>query len=413
MSKEIFSFPKEFHWGAATASYQVEGGIENCDWAKAGHEEIVPKAGESSDHYNRFLEDFDIAKELGHNAHRFSIEWARIEPQEGKFNHDEIEHYRAVLLALRERGIEPYVTLWHFTLPLWFSENGGFERDDAPEKFARYCAFVVRHLGDLCTHFATINEPMVLASLGWIVGEWPPFKRVPSIATLALTDRAHKDDKKPSEKISHFFDYLRVVKNMTKAHNQAYRAIKKEYPDARVSIVKHTVYFHSDGSWWNTLKAKVMNYMWTYRFMNKVIDQMDEIGLNYYQHKKYGDTREYDYTDMGWQIYPEGIEGAIMLLWHYKKPIVIAEAGIADHTDEKRGDYIKKQIQGVARAMSLGADVRGHMYWSLLDNFEWALGYEKRFGLVAIDYETKERTVRPSAHMYKEIIARSSISLTN
>ena len=121
-------FPEGFFWGAATASYQVEGGIENCDWAKAATDGRVPVCGQACAHYTRFKEDFDLAKSLSHNAHRFSIEWARIEPVQGQFNEEAIAHYREVLNALRERGISPFITLWHFTLPLWFSESGGFER---------------------------------------------------------------------------------------------------------------------------------------------------------------------------------------------------------------------------------------------------------------------------------------------
>jgi beta-glucosidase len=169
-------FPDGFYWGAATASYQVEGGIENNDWAKSAREGRVPVCGIACDHYNRYEEDFDLAKSLGHTAHRLSIEWARIEPEEGKFDEEAIEHYRKVLKALRARGLKPFVTIWHFTLPLWFSESGGFERKDSPQIFARYAAYAVSKLGDLCEHFSTMNEPNVYASQGWINGEWPPFK---------------------------------------------------------------------------------------------------------------------------------------------------------------------------------------------------------------------------------------------
>jgi beta-glucosidase len=150
-------FPEGFYWGAATSAFQVEGGVVGMDWEKAAQEGKVPYIGRAADHYNLYEQDFDIIKNLGHNAHRLSIEWARIEPKEGVFDSKEIEHYRKVLTALRKRNIEPFVTLWHFTLPLWFSERGGFERGDSPEIFARYCAYVTSQLGDLCQNFATIN----------------------------------------------------------------------------------------------------------------------------------------------------------------------------------------------------------------------------------------------------------------
>ena len=157
--KQSMLFPEGFYWGASTASYQVEGGIENTQWAAAARAGKVPTAGKLANHYELYEKDFDLALDLGHNAHRFSVEWARIEPEEGKFDHEAIEHYRDVLKALRARDIEPFVTLWHFTTPEWFEAKGGFESKEAPELFARYCAFVVGELSDLCTHFSTINEP--------------------------------------------------------------------------------------------------------------------------------------------------------------------------------------------------------------------------------------------------------------
>ena len=404
-----FQFPKDFYWGAATAAYQVEGGIYNTDWAQAAEEGRVPTAGLSSDHYHRYEEDFDILKGLGHNAHRLGIEWARIEPQEGQFDLEAIEHYRQVLKALRLRDVEPFVTLWHFTLPSWFADSGGFLRADAPEVFARYCAFVVEELGDLCTHYATLNEPMVVASQGYLIGQFPPFKRVPFVGHLSLQDRGKS--RRTDVSIRNVIEYYRLENALAQAHVVAYNAIKKVKPKVEVGLVKHTVVFHSvDNPVYKPLVA-IMNWYWTYRFMNKVVKKCDSIGLNYYQHRKFGERKEYSLTDMGWQIYPEGIEQALKILWKYRKPIYISEAGCADAKDAFRADYITRQIQGVARAMKAGVLVKGHMYWSLLDNYEWALGYEKRFGLVEINYETLERRVRDSALVYKRIIEENAIEL--
>ncbi len=404
------TFPKGFYWGAATASYQVEGGIENCDWAKAAREGRVPPCGRACDHYNRYEADFDIAKSLGHNAHRFSLEWARIEPEEGKFDEREIEHYRVVIKALKKSGIKPYTTLWHFTLPLWFSESGGFERKDSPEIFARYAKYVAEKLGSDLEGISTINEPMVVNSLGYLVGEWPPFKRVPHIKKFALSDRARRDGLGPTTSWKNWFVFFfKVDKNFVRAHNAAYDAIKSVAPSMEVSIVKHTVYYHSNENLINKVKAKVANWYWTYRFMNRVIDKCDSVGVNYYQHKKFGDKEIRPKTDMGWEVYPEGIEGALKLLWRYKKPLFVSEAGVADHDDDMRADYIKRQVAGVWKAIQDGVDVRGHMYWSLLDNYEWAFGFNKRFGLVEIDYDTLERKIRPSAYVYKQIIEANGI----
>ncbi len=396
-------FPSGFFWGAATASYQVEGGIENTDWAKAAEEGRVPVCGRACDHYNRYESDFDIAKSLGHNAHRLSVEWARIEPEEGKFDEEAIAHYRKVLDALYERGMTPFITLWHFTLPLWFSESGGFERKDAPEIFARYCAYVVTRFNDRCAYFSTINEPPVYASNGWLRGSWPPFKRFALTDLVSITNSGRTFESKASRGLRPLFLYLRVMKNLARAHNRAYDEIKKCAPDAEVSIVYHVILFHANGNPWNKLKAWVGNYFWTYRFMNQVSKKCDSIGLNYYFHKKFGDTKFYPKTDMDWDIYPEGIEESLMMLNRYKKPLYVAESGLADKKDIHRAEYITEQVLGVWRAMQRGADVRGHMYWSLLDNYEWALGFEKRFGLVEIDYDTLERKVRSSAQVYKRI----------
>lgn len=404
-------FPDGFYWGAATAAYQVEGGIENTDWAEAAREGRVPVAGRACDHYHRYEADFDIAKSLGHNAHRFSIEWARIEPEEGKFDEKEIEHYRDVLRALRARNIEPFITLWHFTLPLWFSESGGFERKDAPEIFARYCAYVVSQLGDLCMHFATINEPNVYASLGWMKGVWPPFQRFHVIDWFkSVTYSGNIHAAQPHASIFAPFDFLRISNVLATAHNSAYDAIKKVSPETIVvGIVKHTINFESDGTLLNRIRAAISNYYWTARFMNRVHQKCDAICLNYYHYKKFGDTNEYVKTDMGWNMNPEQIYGALMLLARYQKPLYVSEAGIADADDSHRAEYIRKQIEGTWRAIQNGADVRGHMYWSLLDNYEWAFGYEKRFGLVEIDYDTLERKIRPSAYIYKEICEQNAI----
>lgn len=403
-------FPHDFLWGASTSSYQVEGYNENTDWAKAAKEGRVPLCGPAADHYHRYAEDFDIAKKLGHNAHRFSIEWARIEPQEGKFDTDEIEHYRNVLKALHKRGITPFITLWHFTLPLWFAESGGFERKDSPEIFARYCARVVRELGSLCDHYSTINEPNVWAGHGWLYGAWPPFKRGKIIYVPLGKDDGSTRRVGAVAKNGNVWLYFRVEKHLIRAHNLAYEKIKKVRPKAQVSIVKHVRWFTSDGHWLNRLKASVMQYLQSDRFLRHVGGRLDAIGLNYYRHTKFGDNKSYLKTDMDWDAYPSGIYGALQTLKKYQKPIYISEAGLADEDDDLRAQYITVQVRSMARAIKDGVDVRGHFYWSLIDNYEWALGIDKKFGLVEIDYETLERRIRPSAWEYKKLIEEYSSS---
>ncbi|MEN9920131.1 MAG: hypothetical protein RL538_24 [Candidatus Parcubacteria bacterium] len=402
-------FPKGFLWGAATASYQVEGGIENCDWAQAARDGRVPTCGRACEHYTRYEQDFDIAKSLGHNVHRFSVEWARIEPEEGKFNEEAIEHYREVLRALQARSIMPIITLWHFTLPLWFSDRGGFEQKDSPEIFARYCAFVVERLSDLCGHFSTINEPSVYASNGWLRGSWPPFKRFALTDMVAITNSGRSYEAKATKGLAPLFLYFKVRKHMALAHNAAYKAIKNVRPNVDVNFVHHVIVFDANWNPFNKLAASIANWQWTHVFMKRTAGHYDSIGLNYYFYTKFGDKRKWRKTDMDWNFAPERIYDALMMLKRYKKPIYIAEAGLADEADSGRAEYITKQVGAAWRALQSGVDVQAHIYWSLLDNYEWALGFEKRFGLVEVDYATLERKIRPSAYVYKAICDANAV----
>lgn len=402
-------FPNGFFWGAATSSYQVEGNIENCDWAKAAREGKVPPCGKACDHYRRYEEDFDIAKSLGHNCHRLSIEWARIEPYEGKFNAREVKHYRAVLGALRARGIEPFVTIWHFTVPQWFADMGGFENNRSPEIFGRYCAYVAKRLGDLCSHFSTINEPHVYASNGWRRGAWPPFKKWPGIDAFDAVDSGRGLDAHSAISWRNLAAYWRVFHHMARGHRAAYDAIKLIRPEAEVGIVKQVILFHSDRNPWNIFLAWLGNFHWTHYFLWLTRKKLDVIGLNYYLHKKFGDDATYRKTDMGWDAYPEGIYEALLMLKRYKKPVYVSEAGIADAKDTMRAGYIKSLAASMHRAIEEGVDLRGYMYWSLIDNYEWASGFEKRFGLVEVNYETLKRAPRPSAYVYKGIIERNGL----
>jgi|AntRauTorckE6833_2_1112554.scaffolds.fasta_scaffold01082_5 beta-glucosidase len=402
-------FPDIFYWGAATASYQVEGGIDNNDWSEAAEAGQVPPCGRACDHYHRYSADFDLAKELGHTAHRFSVEWSRIEPKEGEFSQDAILHYRSVLKALRERGIEPFVTIWHFTLPTWFSSTGGFEREDSPEIFARYARFVVLELGDLCKHFSTMNEPNVFGSNGWLRGSWPPFKRFSATDLVSITNSGKIYEPKSNRGIKPLFLYFKVMKNLAFAHNAAYVAIKSASPNTEVSLVKHVIVFDSNRNPFNKIKAIIANYVWTGKFMGRTHQHCDSIGLNYYFYTKFGDKRKWKKTDMDWNFAPDRIYDALKMLSKYDKPLFVSEAGLADEDDSDRAEYIKLQVLATWQAIEDGMDVRGHIYWSLLDNYEWALGFEKRFGLIEVNYQTLERKIRPSAYVYKEICESNSI----
>lgn len=381
---EKLKFPHGFLWGAATSSYQVEGRIENNDWAQAARDGRVPMTGRACDQYNRYEEDFDIARELGQNAHRFSIEWARVEPEEGRFDEGAIEHYRKVLQALRARGLEPLVTLWHWTLPLWFVRRGGWLAKDSHKVFARYTAKVAGEYQGLVRFWITINEPMVYANGGFLKGHWPPFKK-------------------------NIFGFLKVVDNLAMSHNLAYKKIKSVQPSAQIGIAKHQINFEANNNPAHRLLAKFLIWFWNHRFLAKISHSQDFIGVNYYFHRKFGDKNQYEKSDLGWDIYPRGIYNILTELKKYHKPIYITENGLADATDTKRAKYIRDHLSWVGRAIHDGVDVRGYFYWSLLDNFEWAHGFEPRFGLVEMNYDTMERKIRPSAYEYKKICENNKL----
>lgn len=375
-------FPADFLWGSATSSYQVEGGIENNDWAQAARDGLLPICGACGDHYNRYESDFDIAKSLGHNAHRFSIEWARIEPEDGVFDEKEIEHYRKMLRALHARSLTPIVTLWHFTLPTWFAQKGGFSHRDAPRIFARYCAYVTEKLGNEATLWVTINEPLIWANGGYATGKWPPFRSNP-------------------------FSFLSVVQSLIRSHKMAYTAIKESNPNLEVGIAKHNMYFYADSFWWNRMISKFMVWFWNMRFLRAIDSHQDFIGLNFYITKKFGKKDVFPQTEMGWDINPEGFYHCLMELTQFAKPVYVLENGLADSEDAQRAGYISGHISALKRAIDDGLDVKGYMHWSLLDNFEWSFGFSRRFGLVEVDFNSQTRTVRPSAYVYKEIIEKS------
>ena len=381
-----FKFPAGFLWGSATASYQVEGGIENNDWAQAAREGKVPASGRATDHYNLYEKDFDLAKSLGHNALRFSIEWARVEPEEGKFSEEAIEHYRKVLEALRARGLEPFVTLWHFTLPTWFSKKGGFENKKAPFYFERYAKYVVSRLGESAKFWITMNEPMIYSGEGYWHKHWPPFKK-------------------------NIFRFINVVNNLAMSHNVTYQQIKKFGLSLQVGIVHNMKSYEFNHNPITRLVSMIAIFFSNHWFLSKINSTFDFIGVNYYFHRGFNEKILHEITDMGWEIYPKGIYHVLKELKKYHKPVYITENGLADAKDEKRAKFIKDHLYWAHRAMQEGVDLRGYLHWSLLDNFEWAHGFGSRFGLIEVDYQTLERSIRPSAWEYAKICKENQLEI--
>lgn len=409
----IYKFPDGFKWGSATSAHQVEGGNHNdwTEWEKTSQNPPRFISGRACDSYNRYQEDFDIAQKLNHNIHRFSIEWSRIEPKEGKFNEKEIEHYKRLIDALRDRGMEPMVTLWHFTNPVWFAEKGGWLNSKSPEYFTRYIKYVADNLKDRVRLWITFNEAAsVYAGFSYLNGQWPPEHR-------------------------NLFEYQKVRKNFIKAHILAYREIKKIYDSAShnsfsatqasqksatlcnapashnvaIGIVESNVYSVYGNRWYEKIIGRIYNYQRNLYFFDKALPYYDFIGLNYYHvdRRVPGSyrilPRQGWMPEMGWETYPKGIYHRLIELKKFKKPIYVTENGIADGKDEQREKFIKEHLRWIWQAVQDGVDVRGYLYWSLLDNFEWSRGVGPRFGLVEIDYATLERKIRPSAYEYAKI----------
>ncbi len=367
MERESSKKDITFYWGAATSSYQVEGGNHN-DWSEFEREHHLTESGLASDHYHRFRDDFEIAKDLGHNAHRFSIEWSRIEPREGEFDEKEIQHYRDVVTALRERGLEPFVTLWHWTVPLWFRDQGGWTSKKAPGQFARLAGRMADALPDV-RFWITLNEPNVYTAHGYLRGNWPPGKK------WAL------------------MQYRTANRMLASAHKKARVVIRQKNKNAEVGITQNVIWFSRRGSW-------LKDFFFNHYFVRLIGGHQDFLGINYY----FSDRGTGQYSDTSWSIDPEGLGHALNTMARYKKPIYIFENGIADAKDDKRGEFILSHVGSMKDAMHNGCDVRGYFYWSLIDNFEWDKGFGPRFGLVEINYETQERHVRKSALAYKQII---------
>ncbi len=420
-------FPEGFLWGGATSAHQVEGGNHNdwSEWEIANAERLAKEAkdkwqtwqqerfpamfdpqnyisGQACDHYNRYEQDFDIAKSLDHNAHRFSIEWSRVEPEEGKFNEAAIGHYRQVILALRERRLEPFVTLWHWTMPLWIRDLGGWENKETIEYFTRYTVKIVGALGEKVKFWIPINEPTVYVGMAYIIGAFPP-------------------------RIKNYWRGNKVLKNLIEGHRRAYGLIHEKIGQNAMVGSSHNLHFHTPHrkeSWGDILLTRLLEYIADTRSLNWSRSYQDFIGLNYY----YRDTVRFGFggkyfclvdiknpneevSNLGWDICPEGIYRVLKKIKRYNLPIYITENGLADARDGQRLKFIKDHLAQIQRALSEEIDVRGYFHWSLLDNFEWDKGFWPRFGLVEIDYKTLERKIRPSALEYAKICKSNSLGI--
>jgi beta-glucosidase len=407
---ETVRFPPGFLWGAATSSHQVEGDNRWNDWWQAECAGQVPhRSGAACEHFQRYRADFDMARDWGHTAHRISIEWSRIEPEPGAWNDAALDHYTAVVDALRERGIEPIVTLHHFTNPVWFTARGGWSSAGSVALFRRFVEVVLARLGDRVRYWITINEPTVYVKRSYVAGSWPPGER-----------RSWRHA-------------VMVLNNMCRAHRAAYTAIHGARTDAMVGIAHSapSVEAVDPGRFADRcvalLRDVVLNRLlfWWLRGLSGL--KLDFIGLNYYarelvrwdtkglgwlfgsENREPHQGRARHYSSLGWEIHAPGLTQVLRQFSRYKLPLLVTENGIATDDEVQRSEYLKSHLDALAIAVSEGIDVRGYCYWSLLDNFEWAEGYAARFGLAGVDFLSQRRVPRPAAQLYAAVCRSNEV----
>jgi len=416
-----------FLWGAGTSAHQVEGGNDRNDWwdweQVPGRIRNGDRSGAACRHWERYEDDLDILRSLGLDSYRFSIEWSRIEPDPGRYDDAAIDHYRRVLLACRARGITPMVTLHHFTNPRWFSALGGWELERNLPHFARFARLAGERYGDLVDFWITINEPEVLGLHGYDDGTWPP----------GVKDRSRA---------------LHVIANLLEAHGLASAALREtdrvdadqDGAPALIGVAKHWALLEPLRAWSPlehisvAIQHRVFNVALARALRGDPIDlsvpgarpvrrrvdalrgSSDFLGVNYYTRwmvnligKEPRVARPgSEQSDLGWEFYPEGLERALVECAAFGLPLYVTENGIADASDRLRPAFIRESLAALDRARARGADVRGYLHWSLLDNFEWNDGYHGRFGLCAVDFgkADRPRAPRPSAHVYAQEIER-------
>lgn len=427
-------FPKGFRLGTATAAHQIEGGLDNdwTDWERGFHADGTPHvkdrtvSGAACDSWNRFDEDVRLMRHLGANAYRFGVEWSRLEPAEGQWNDAAAEQYVSWAGKLRDAGIEPMVTLNHFTLPRWVATQGGWMNDRTIDLLSGFTERVAKKLGHVVDSWCTINEPNVLMTLSYLKGVFPPGLKDQRLCAQGLA-------------------------RLLRAHGRMAEIIREyDTVDAdgdgfatRIGLAHHVRVFQPATR--SPLDRIIAGFM--DRFFNQAIvdapahgrivlsipgavdideevpnlkGSLDWLGINYYGRdhvradlsdpslsQQYVPA-ERPVSDLGWDIWPEGMYQVLKRYGALGLPIYVTENGIADHRGEKRPKFLQEHFKALVQAAREGVDVRGYFHWSLLDNFEWAEGHEPRFGLYRVDYQSadKRREATPAVETFRQI-ARS------
>jgi beta-glucosidase len=429
--QRVLRFPQGFLWGTASAAYQCEGGNTNNQWYRweqQGHILSGEQCGQAANWWEEAEQDFELAEQMENNALRLSVEWSRVEPEEGRWDVAAVGRYRAMLSDLRQRHIQPVVTLHHFTEPLWFADRGSFAQSDNIRFFTRYVAYIVEALHDLCDFWITINEPNVYAVQGYDLGTFPPGEQ-----NIART--------------------LQVFHNLVLAHVAAFYTIRRLQPGSQIGYCLHYRLFDPANPLslldravasaqdtifnWSMLRAAE-----TGRFhfpVNALVPPIagasgarDYHGINYYTREmvrfdpsvpaelfgrrfvRPGTIRNDAGLDEDFgEIYPQGLYRVLKTVYKYargNKPLYITENGFCDSIDSRRPRAILEHLAMVHRAIEEGVPVRGYFHWSLVDNFEWNNGWYARFGLIEVNPQTQERIPRRSASMFGEICRANAIT---
>lgn len=397
-------FPQDFLWGTATAAHQVEGNNSNSDFWVMEHlpdTVFAEPSGDAIDHYHRYPQDMALLAELGFNSYRFSVEWARVEPENGRFSPAALDHYRRMAETCLAHGLKPVVTYHHFTSPRWLISQGGWENMDTAEKFARYAGKVTQRLGDLIEAVCTINEvniPRMAAMLWMAGGPGEPFIRRAARALHTTPDQ--------------FAPFMFAGTEQGRevilaAHQQAREAIKAERPSLPVglTVAMSDMQALPGGE---TLRDQ-MRWELQDVFLEAARED-DFVGVQTYTRERYGPDgplgpeEGVELTQMGYEFWPEAI-GATLRHTHKMTglPLMVTENGIGTADDGRRLAYYQTALQSVLACLQDGLDVRGYFAWSAFDNFEWMLGYEPTFGIIAVDRATQKRTIKPSARWLSQV----------
>jgi len=406
-------FKDGFLIGAATAAHQVEGNNVNSDcWVMENVPGSIYKEPslDAADHYNRYEDDIKIMADAGLNAYRFSIEWARIEPAKGRFDENEIEHYKKVLECCYKNNITPIVTLHHFSSPKWLIPEGGWEDEKTIHYFENYCRHVVEKLGDMMPYICTINEANIGIQIKKFMAMAEGSDNLEKDANIqvGLNKDAKVDMKAYYEALGEAFGIdpakvqpfvaPRTVEGdriVMRCHERARQVIKNINPDIKVGITLSLVDYHVLPGGERLAAADqdedFLHYL-------PYLQDDDFLGVQNYTRQVYGPSGvlrpvgEAKLTKMGYEYYPEALAGVVRFVSkHWNKPIMITENGISTDNDTDRVDFIEHALKGLYQCIEEGIEVIGYMHWSLLDNFEWQLGYEQKFGLIAVDRATQTR----------------------